>query len=111
MTRAVMEPCRYYPRHCRAPIISAHSCPNWQKDTRHDAVAVGAAAPGWIPGGGDRHRSHRRRRREVLGFDVGDCKDGAFWTAFVRSLKACGLAGVQLVIPDAHTGLRQAVGQ
>ena len=29
--------------------------------------------------------------REVLGFDVGDSEDGAFWTAFLRSLKARGL--------------------
>jgi putative transposase len=28
----------------------------------------------------------------------------------LRSLKARGLAGVQLVISDAHTGLKQAVG-
>src|SRR3954454_9614468 len=49
-------------------------------------------------------------RREVLGFDVGDSEDGAFWTAFLRSLKARGLGGVQLVISDAHTGLKQAVG-
>jgi putative transposase len=49
-------------------------------------------------------------RREVLGFDVGDSEDGAFWTAFLRSLKARGLAGVQLVISDAHSGLKQAVG-
>jgi putative transposase len=49
-------------------------------------------------------------RREVLGFDVGDSEDGAFWTAFLRSLKARGLAGVQLVISDAHTGLKQAIG-
>ena len=48
-------------------------------------------------------------RREVLGFDVGDSEDGAFWTAFVRSLKARGLGGVQLVIADAHLGLAQAV--
>ena len=48
-------------------------------------------------------------RREVLGFDVGDCEDGAFWTAFLR-LKARGLGGVQLVISDAHTGLKQAIG-
>jgi putative transposase len=27
-------------------------------------------------------------RREVLGFAVGDSEDGAFWTAFLRSLKA-----------------------
>jgi putative transposase len=49
-------------------------------------------------------------RREVLGFDVGDSEDGAFWTAFLRSLKARGLGGVQLVISDAHEGLKQAIG-
>jgi transposase-like protein len=48
--------------------------------------------------------------REVLGLDVGDSEDGAFWTAFLRSLKARGLAGVQLVVSDAHTGLRAAIG-
>jgi hypothetical protein len=48
-------------------------------------------------------------RREVLGFAVGDSEDGAFWTAFLRSLKARGLGGVQLVIADAHLGLRHAV--
>jgi putative transposase len=48
-------------------------------------------------------------KREVLGFDVGDSEDGAFWTAFLRGLKARGLGGVQLVIADAHLGLRQAV--
>jgi transposase-like protein len=47
--------------------------------------------------------------REVLGFDVGDSEDGAFWTAFLRSLKARGLGGVQLVISDAHEGLKQAI--
>jgi putative transposase len=49
-------------------------------------------------------------RREVLGFDVGDSESGAFWTAFLRSLKARGLHGVQLVTSDAHTGLKAAVG-
>jgi putative transposase len=47
--------------------------------------------------------------REVLGFDVGDSEDGAFWTAFLRSLKARGLHGVQLVISDAHEGLKQSI--
>jgi len=47
--------------------------------------------------------------REVLGLDVGDSEDGAFWTAFLRSLKARGLQGVQLVVSDAHTGLKQAI--
>jgi transposase-like protein len=31
--------------------------------------------------------------REVLGFDVGDSEDGAFWTAFARSLKAAAYTG------------------
>jgi putative transposase len=42
--------------------------------------------------------------REVLGLAVGPSEDGAFWTQFLRSLKARGLAGVQLVIADAHSG-------
>ncbi|MCW2608754.1 MAG: transposase mutator type [Frankiales bacterium] len=49
-------------------------------------------------------------RREVLGFAVGDSEDGAFWTAFLRSLKARGLTGTQLVISDAHAGLKAAIG-
>jgi hypothetical protein len=48
-------------------------------------------------------------RREVLGFEVGDSEDGAFWTAFLRSLKTRGLPGVQLVISDAQAGLRAAI--
>jgi transposase-like protein len=48
-------------------------------------------------------------RREVLGMDVGESEDGAFWTAFLRGLKARGLGGVQLVISDAHSGLKQAI--
>nr|WP_231995640.1 IS256 family transposase [Mycobacterium sp. 1274756.6] len=48
-------------------------------------------------------------RGEVLGFDVGDSEDGAFWTAFLRSLKSRGLAGVQLVIADARASLRAAI--
>jgi transposase-like protein len=48
-------------------------------------------------------------RREVLGFAVGDSEDGAFWTAFLRSLKTRGLTGTQLVISDAHAGLKGAI--
>ncbi len=47
--------------------------------------------------------------REVLGFDVGDSENGAFWTSFLRSLKARGLTGVQLVVSDAHEGLKTAI--
>jgi transposase-like protein len=47
--------------------------------------------------------------REVLGLAVGDSEDGAFWTAFLRSLRARGLSGVRLVISDAHQGLKAAI--
>jgi transposase-like protein len=47
--------------------------------------------------------------REVLGLAVGDSEDGAFWTAFARSLRARGLGGVRLVISDAHQGLKAAI--
>ena len=48
--------------------------------------------------------------REVLGLDVGDSEDGAFWAAFLRSLRARGLGGVRLVVSDAHEGLTGAIG-
>lgn len=47
--------------------------------------------------------------REVLGCAVGDSEDGAFWTAFLRSLRARGLGGVRLVVSDQHLGLKAAV--
>jgi len=47
--------------------------------------------------------------REVLGVDIGDTENGAFWTAFLRSLRTRGLAGVQLVISDHHAGLKAAI--
>lgn len=48
-------------------------------------------------------------KREIVGMDVGTSEDGAFWLAFLRSLSARGLAGVQLVTSDAHRGLRDAI--
>jgi transposase-like protein len=48
--------------------------------------------------------------REVIGIDVGDSEDGAFWTAFLKGLRARGLGGVQLVISDHHLGLKTAIG-
>ena len=47
--------------------------------------------------------------REVLGLDVGPSEDGAFWLQFLRALVARGLSGVQLVVSDAHEGLKGAV--
>jgi transposase-like protein len=49
-------------------------------------------------------------QREVLGLDVGPSEDGAFWLAFLRGLVARGLGGVQLVVSDAHEGLKGAIG-
>ncbi|MFI0797287.1 IS256 family transposase [Micromonospora rubida] len=61
----------------------------------HALVAVGVNADG---------------QREVLGLDVASDEDGAGWLAFLRSLTARGLTGVQLVISDAHRGLVGAIG-
>ena len=47
--------------------------------------------------------------REILGCDIGDSEDETFWRGFLRSLKARGLAGVQLVISDQHAGLVAAL--
>ena len=44
-------------------------------------------------------------QREILGMDVGASEDGAFWLAFLRSLTARGLSGVELVTSDAHQSL------
>lgn len=48
-------------------------------------------------------------QREVLGLDVGASEDGPFWLTFLRSLAARGLGGVQLVVSDAHQGLKDAI--
>ena len=48
-------------------------------------------------------------QREILGLDVGASEDGAFWLAFLRSLTARGLSGVELVTSDAHQGLKNAI--
>ncbi len=49
--------------------------------------------------------------REVIGLDVGEAETEAFWTEFLHSLRARGLAGVQLVMSDAHQGLKTAIGR
>jgi len=46
--------------------------------------------------------------REVLGL-VGPSEDGAFWLQFLRGLVSRGLSGVQLVVSDAHQGLKGAI--
>jgi len=47
--------------------------------------------------------------RDILAVDLGASEEGAFWTEFLRSLVTRGLNGVQLVISDAHKGLKEAI--
>jgi transposase-like protein len=46
-------------------------------------------------------------RREIVGIDIVTTEDTAAWTEFLRSLVARSLAGVKLVISDAHGGSKQ----
>jgi putative transposase len=48
-------------------------------------------------------------QREIVGFAVVTTEDTASWTEFLRSLVARGLAGVELVISDAHGGIKAAI--
>jgi transposase-like protein len=68
-----------------------------REDERVESMAV-VIATGVNPQG----------RREVLGFDVVPAETEEGWTQFFKSLKERGLQGVQLVISDAHKGLRGA---
>jgi putative transposase len=54
---------------------------------------------------------HESGYREVIALDVGEAETEAFWRSFLRSLVTRGLTGVQLVISDAHAGLKKAIGQ
>jgi putative transposase len=54
---------------------------------------------------------HETGWRGVVGLDVGEAKTKAFWRSFLRSLRARGLDGVQLVISDAHTGLTTKIAK
>ncbi|WP_212612317.1 transposase [Pseudonocardia hierapolitana] len=62
--------------------------------SRAVVIATGVRADGW---------------REVLGLAVGDSEDGAFWTAFLRSLKARGLVGYSWWSPTPTPGFKQAI--
>jgi len=54
---------------------------------------------------------HESGYREVIGLDVGEAETEAFWRSFLRSLVERGLTGVQLVVSDAHAGLKKAIAQ
>jgi len=54
---------------------------------------------------------NRDGRREVLGMDIGPSEAETFWTEFLRKLVRRGLQGVQLVISDAHEGIKAAAAR
>src|SRR4051794_12082853 len=57
------------------------------------------------------HAVHETGRREIIGLDVGEAETEAFWREFLRSLIARGLTGVELVVSDAHEGLKKAIAR
>jgi len=48
-------------------------------------------------------------RRELLGLWVGDSESEATWSEVLTDLKRRGLSGVEMVISDAHRGIRSAL--
>jgi putative transposase len=57
------------------------------------------------------HGVHETGRKEIVGIDVGEAETEAFWTEFLRSVVKRGLVGVQVVISDAHEGLKNAIAR
>jgi putative transposase len=74
---------------------------------RRSATAVGSCKKALVLA----YAVHESGYREVIGLDVGESETEAFWRSFLRSLVKRGLAGVQLVVSDAHAGLKKAIGQ
>jgi putative transposase len=57
------------------------------------------------------HGVHESGRREAIGIDCGEAETEAFWRDFLRGLVRGRLTGVQLVVSDAHEGLKNAIAQ
>jgi len=91
-----LDLCRFPYVYLDATYLHGRDQTRKQVISRAVIVAVGITASG---------------QREVLGIEVGDSEDEAFWTAFLRHLRERGLAGVQLVISDAHAGLKKAIAR
>jgi putative transposase len=49
--------------------------------------------------------------RQVLAVELASRESASIWKDFLIGLKERGLSGVQLVVTDAHEGLRKAVGE
>jgi putative transposase len=50
-------------------------------------------------------------RREIVGLGLGPSGAETFWSTFLRGLLRRGLAGVRLVVSDAHEGLKAAIAK
>jgi putative transposase len=50
-------------------------------------------------------------RREIVGLGLGPSEAEPFWSTFLKGLLRRGLAGVKLVISDAHEGLKAAIAR
>ena len=54
---------------------------------------------------------NREGRREIVGLHLGPSESETFWSEFLRQLLRRGLSGVQLVVSDAHEGLKAAISK
>jgi putative transposase len=90
--------------------LDEHTYPFVVIDARYEKVRSG-------PGAG-RVRSHAvlvaagindQGRREVLALATGDSESAQTWGDLFKSLKERGLSGVELVVSDAHGGIRAAL--
>src|SRR5215207_10096067 len=87
----------------RSPTRICGWTPRWR---RSGPAAGSSTAPWWWPTGSTSPANARSS-----GLDVGAAETEAFWREFLRSLVRRGLAGVQLVVSDAHEGLKTAIAQ
>ena len=50
-------------------------------------------------------------RREIVGLHIGPSEAEPFWSFFLKGLRRRRLAGVKLVVSDAHEGLKAAIAK
>ena len=51
---------------------------------------------------------NREGRREIVGLHMRPNASETFWSEFLRQMLRRGLSGIQLVVSDAHEGLKAA---
>ena len=48
-------------------------------------------------------------KREIVGLHIGPSEAETFWSSFLKSLARRGLSEIELVVSDAHEGLKAAI--